>query len=138
MACDLQGTINNTTKVKLSTKIYKISAHPDICEEDFIVGFCGNSSLGLDIADYFQRPDVYKTPPKVRNVGALILTESGRIYTFENPTQWTELVEDYMAIGSGDMVALGALHQGASPEEAIVAASKIDPFTGCGVKSLSF
>lgn len=47
--------------------------------------------------------------------------------------KWIETVnmksEGYLVLGSGKNFALGALYSGASPAEAILAASKLDPFT---------
>ena len=46
--------------------------------------------------------------------------------------------EPTYAIGSGMHYALGALKTGATPKEAVVAASKLDPMTGLGVKVMEF
>jgi len=138
MACDLQITLNGNAKAKCYTKIYKIDAHERHYPEDFIIGLCGSASEAIEVVDYYQRPELYKSLPKTRDTSGLVLTRSGKIYVFDTPNQWMCIAEKFTALGSGGNVALGALLAGASPKNAIIAASKIDPFTGLGTKTLSF
>ena len=139
MCSDLQFTLNGNMKTKGKTKIYKIAPHilhyPD---EEFIVGFCGNASDIIDVADYYYCPENYKQIPRVRNLSGLILTKSGKIYHFDTPGKWLIIDAPFAAMGSGSPVALGALHTGATPKEAVLAASKVDTYTGMGTKVLSF
>jgi ATP-dependent protease HslVU (ClpYQ) peptidase subunit len=55
---------------------------------------------------------------------------------FDNPSSWMKIDEPFFAIGSGSTTALGAMHAGATTAQAIKAATKVDPFTGMGVKTL--
>jgi ATP-dependent protease HslVU (ClpYQ) peptidase subunit len=138
MACDLQLTIQGVVKSKGKTKIFKIKANEMHCPEDFIIGLAGDASASLEVVDFFERPEIYKSPPKVRGVSALILTDTGKIYMFDNPLKWIAINTEYASIGSGAQTALGAMYSGATPKEAIKAAMTVDPFTGMGTKSLKF
>jgi len=139
MVCDLQMTVSQAMKVKCRTKIYKFNPHElHFSIEPFMVGFCGNASEIVDVVDFYSRPEVYSGMPKVRNLSGLVLTESGKIFTFDKPQAWLAVDAPFAAVGSGALTALGALHTGASPKEAVLAAMKVDPFTGMGTKTIKF
>lgn len=138
MACDLQMTLNMTTKTKAKTKIFKIDPHEMHFHEPFIIGFCGSASEIIDVVDFYERPEIYERLPRTKNLSGLVLTESGKIFQFDSPGKWLAVDGPYAAMGSGSNVALGALHMGATPKEAVLAASKVDPFTGMGTKVLRF
>ncbi len=138
MCCDLQFTYGGDVKVKGTTKIYKMSPHVKTYPEPYIIGFCGNTGDMIEVADFYERPDTYTKLPRVKNLSGLVLTESGSIYIFDTPSRWVLTDTLFAAMGSGATVALGALHMNASPEEAVAAASQVDPYTGMGTKTLSF
>lgn len=124
--------------VKTKTKIFKIPAHERHYHEDFLIGFAGTASEIIDIVDFYMNPDLYERMPRTKGLTGLVLTESKKIYMFDTPGKWLAVNTPYCAIGSGLHVALGALSVGASPKEAVIAASKVDPFTGMGTKVISF
>ena len=139
MACDFQFTLSGTAKTKGKTKIYKFDPHElhfDI--EPFIVGFAGAASEIVDIIDFYTRPELYEKMPRTKGLSGLVLTQSGKIFQFDSPSKWLAVEGNFAAIGSGMMTALGALHHGATPKEAVQAAMKVDPFTGMGTKTLKF
>jgi len=69
---------------------------------------------------------------------ALIIDNTtGDLFEFDNG-YLLPIFADYTAIGSGALLALGAMAHGASAEEAVEAASKHDKNTGGPVTSLSF
>ena len=137
MASDLQFTQSNAIKWKGKTKIYKFDPHPDVYNEEFIVGIAGSANDLITVSEFFYNPEAFKRVPKV-NCNGLVLTKSGRIYTFTELDKWLYMDVPFAAVGSGSPAALGALHAGASPKEAVQAAMKVDPFTGLGIKQLSF
>jgi len=137
MAGDLQLSVGDAVKMRGGSKIFKIKAHQMLYEEDFIIGFCGSSAASLDVLDYFSNPEVYKQMPKTKGLQGLVLTQSGNIFIFDSPERWIEVDEEFAAMGSGATFALGAMHSGASPSEAIEAASKCDVWTGFGVTVLT-
>lgn len=138
MACDLQFTLNGVQKTKGKTKIFLIQAHEMHCHEDFLLGFAGAASDIIDVVDYFERPELYKSCPRTKNLSGLILTRSGKIFQWDTPSKWLAVTDQFAAMGSGGPTALGAMHMGATPLEAVRAAMKVDPFTGMGTKRLSF
>ena len=128
-------TLSGTQKTKCASKVFHIKPSDG---EDFYVGFAGDASEIIDVVDFFEHPEVYKRAPKLRNTIGLVLTETGKIFTFQSPTNWVEVKEKYFSIGSGAMPALGAMHVGATPKQAVEAACKLDPFSGMGVKTFNF
>jgi 20S proteasome alpha/beta subunit len=132
MCGDLQYTVNQAIKFKGTPKIFKIKGHELHHPEDFIIGFCGAASDFIDVVDYYYNPESYKKIPNPKSVSGIVLTLTGRLYMFDTPGVWLAVQQPFVSVGSGASVALGALHTGASPKEAILAASKVDPFTGMG------
>jgi hypothetical protein len=68
---------------------------------------------------------------------ALIIDQDGNVFEFDNG-YLTPVYADYTAIGSGAMLALGAMAHGASAVEAVIAAALHDKNSGGPVTSLSF
>lgn len=137
MACDLQMTEGNM-KWKCKTKIYKCPAHPNTYpHSDFLVGFAGSLGDIISVADYFCLPDVIK-PPKVGKMAGVVLTKDKKIFLFDSYREWIEVSDPFAACGSGTYHAMGAMDNGATPRKAIKTASKFDPYTGMGIKVLSF
>lgn len=128
-------------KTKVGAKIYYIPANDLIYPDgDFIIGFAGQLDIGLELADFMRYPETYTRAPRVPrgSLTALILTDKGKLFQFTNPGKWIEIRDKYFAIGSGALAAMGAFHAGASAKEAVIAASKVDPFTGMGTKVMTF
>lgn len=69
-------------------------------------------------------------PPETQEVDALVLTKDGRILMFNQHHMFFELEDEFAAIGSGGAAALGAMHAGATPRQAIQIAGLVDPATG--------
>lgn len=134
IACDLQLTLDGSHKFKGASKIFKFQPHELHYKEPFYIGFAGSSSEMIDVVDWYNHPELYPAFPKIRKLLGLVLTESGKIFYFNHPAKWIACKDGVAAMGSGASIALGALHTGASPKEAVVAASKVDPFTGMGTK----
>jgi ATP-dependent protease HslVU (ClpYQ) peptidase subunit len=139
MACDLQFTQSNGLKVKAKTKIYKFHATPGVYEEsDFLVGFAGTSGSIIQVMHFFADPVNFK-PPRVRDLQGLVLTEKGQIFSFfADYTNWLEVNEPFGVIGTGGSFALGAMHAGCDPYEAVKIAAAHDAYTGMGFKRLKF
>lgn len=102
------------------------------------MGYAGDLDAVPDILTFLSDITGVSKVPRVKTVECVVLTEDKKIFTFINPTKWIQVDEPYYAIGSGMQYALGALSTGHSPEEAVKAASKLDPLTGCGVKVMEF
>jgi ATP-dependent protease HslVU (ClpYQ) peptidase subunit len=139
MACDLCFTQNGAITWKGKTKIYKFKAHPDtypVCE--FIIGFAGTANDIITAVEFFNNPDDFKKVPPIKGLTGLVLTQQKDIYMFNELGKWIGVDEPYASIGSGSPFALGAMAAGSTPKEAVKAATARDPYTGLGIKTLSF
>lgn len=67
---------------------------------------------------------------KVGDVSALLLSAEGNIFYFDGEAQSYKVTDKFMAIGSGANAAMGAMHMGATPAQAVKIASKVDTYTG--------
>lgn len=135
---DLQYTNNNTGgKWKGKTKVYRFDS-TELYSEPFFVGFSGSANDVISIVHYWSNPEAFgNKPPKVSGCAGLVLTQSGDIFLFDHYAKWLRVDQPYMAIGSGQSYALGAMAAGKSPREAIRIASKHDSYTGMGIKGYS-
>lgn len=111
--------------------------NPSLYDKKFIVGYCGDLDAVPDMLEYLDDITGKTKPPRAK-LECVILTEDHKIFTFVNPSKWILVDEPCYAIGSGMHYALGAMKSGASPKEAVVAASKLDPHTGLGVKIMEY
>lgn len=68
----------------------------------------------------------------------LALTEDGRIFSYGTRLYPYEIRAPFFAVGSGARLALGAMAKGASAEEAVKIAARLDGYTGGKVHTLSF
>jgi len=139
MACDLQGTMGQQQKMKMDTKIHRIPASELIYPDgEFILGLAGQADVCIELADFFKYPETYARAPRIRqgDIIGLILTEKKQLFMFTHPSKWLAVKDPFYAIGSGALTALGALHAGSDPLTAVKAASKVDPFTGMGFKTM--
>lgn len=135
IACDQQATHSSGYKLKVQTKVHWFH-NPQIYPKPFFLGFAGSLEDAHSIIEWFANP--IGKPPKTRYNEYIILTEDKKIFTFANPLSWVEIVEPFYSIGTGAAYALGALHAGKTPKEAVNIAIKCDPSTGMGTKSFSF
>lgn len=139
MAGDLCYTQNGMVQWKGKTKIYKFNAHPDTYpHSDFMVGFAGTANDIITAVEFFSMPDNFKKVPNIKGLTGLVLTAQEDIFMFNDLGRWLGVNEPYASIGSGSPFALGAMAAGATPKEAVKAATARDPFTGLGIKVLKF
>jgi ATP-dependent protease HslVU (ClpYQ) peptidase subunit len=107
-----------TTKVHSMKKVWRISGH--------LVGLAGD----VDAINAFKKwfaagADVEKYPiEKKQQLAVIVVTPEGKVFTYEDrdPIPLEIIDGEYVAVGSGADVALGAMHAGASAPEAIKAA----------------
>lgn len=96
---------------------------------DTIVGLAGESSAGLDFLKWYSNQRYGDDPPKIGNAHVIVLKRDG-LYEVEGHGHLVKINEPFYAIGSGAKAALGAMHMGARPVEAVEIACKIDPYCG--------
>lgn len=138
IACDRMVTYGGQYKFRAKTKIRLLEPN-DIFKEPAYIGWSGALEPAHSILEWLHNPT--GRPPKTNNnCNFLLLTQKGRIFTFQspNPANWVEVDEPFFAIGSGTPTAIGAMVAGADPKGAIEAASKVDIYTGMGVKVYEF
>jgi len=104
-----------------ATKVFK---HKGAC-----IGIAGSYIECMEFVRWWKA-GAKDEPPEMQEVDALVLTKDGRILMFNQHTAFFELEDEFAAIGSGGAAALGAMHHGASPKEAIIIAGRVDPSTG--------
>lgn len=137
IACDLQATHQSGFKFRVKSKVFRFE-NPLFYPKPFYVGYAGDLDQVAELLPYLENTDIAAKRPKVKSVEFVVLTEDKKIYTFIDPHKWILVDEPYYAIGSGMCFAMGAFKMGATPKEAVQAASKCDPNSGLGVKVFSF
>ena len=93
-----------------------------------IIGCAGdNESIEAFIKWYGSK----KKKPKFKedSFDALVVTSNG-VYTYDETCARDLVLGPWHAIGSGGGAALGALHMGATLEEAVKVACKVDKYSG--------
>ena len=75
--------------------------------------------------------------PKDTDFEALVLTTKGELFAYDETLSRDKLTGDFYAIGSGGSAALGALHAGASLEQAVTIACLVDPHSGLPLQVLT-
>jgi hypothetical protein len=95
-----------------------------------IIGTAGGFDMGEAFMKWYgtkkKKPSGFG---KGADFEALVLTEKG-LYHFDEFLCGGLVEQPFFAVGSGAQAALGALHMGATPEQAILVACKVDSMTG--------
>jgi ATP-dependent protease HslVU (ClpYQ) peptidase subunit len=134
LAADTQVTRTNGIIDGNSHKIFRLGCGG-------VIGLAGRLSLFSTIKDIVKAKgegfeiaqedaDRYIQHNKDENIEALIISKDGKIFNLENDMSIFAIDCDYAAIGTGALIALGALSVGASAIQAIDAAKRHDAFTG--------
>ncbi len=102
-------------------KLYKKSGH--------IIGFCGDVAQALVFVDWFFNQKKNRRPDLASETGweALVLNKDG-VTTWERSLRPIPMDDEFYAIGSGSMLAMGAMEHGASASQAVAIACKRDPY----------
>lgn len=95
-----------------------------------IIGTAGSCDLGETFMKWYgskrKKPAGFG---KDADFEALVLTETG-LYHYDEYLSGGRVLQPFFAIGSGAHAALGALHMGASAEDAVRIACRIDVMSG--------
>jgi len=129
MAADRQVTMGDTS-VGDAVKVVRIKG--------VLAGFSGNMALGQKFLDWVSR-GMAGEPPGMKmgdSTAQGIVAACGRILTWDHEG-WDRLTADYYAIGSGRLIALGAMAVGASAEDAVRAAIRHDVYSSGAVLALA-
>jgi ATP-dependent protease HslVU (ClpYQ) peptidase subunit len=100
-----------------------------------------SSFVGAEIVDWLtsrcslrSKPNLVDTNPDHRTT-VLIVDMDRRVYLMdERCGPWVEILGEFVAIGSGSGIAIGAMAAGASAVEAVAIAAKYDENTGLPVE----
>ena len=97
--------------------------------------FCGNLHHVHRCKWWLALP--LNDPPELDEDSALIvIRRDGAIMAWEK-AGWVEFDAPFYAWGTGDMIAMGAMHAGATAEMAVQIAANLDPFTGGKIHALT-
>lgn len=134
-------TTRGNTSVKGIAKLFK--------SDSVLVGICGSlhdipkfskwiletSDKCDSVADFY----LHGSPLDGNDdTEALIADHYGNCWFMHPSGNVFQYDKEYAAAGSGDYFALGALHMGATAEEAVAASIELDLYTGGNIKSISF
>lgn len=113
-----------------SNKLFRVGAS--------ILGISGHVVDNLLFIDWFKNGANRDNSPKFsgdNTFDVLELSPDG-LFAWDDTLMRIEVTDPFMAVGSGYMAALAALHLGASPEVAIETACKVDRMSGGPVQVL--
>lgn len=97
-------------------------------KDGFLAGASGENDFCLKFLSWVDTKRRAK-PPKIDDNSGLMITSDGEVRYYSD--YGYDIVEDeYIAIGSGQQIALGALYMGATAEEAV--AASIKHISNCG------
>lgn len=126
MAADRRGTSNPVFK---TTKIFRVHGS--------LIGVSGNLEQALRFVEWRRTPESKPTFSEGASLEVLELSPDGTI-TWWGPEMVGVVIEnDFYAVGSGAMAALGAMSMGATPKQAVAIASVWDAATGPEVQTMT-
>jgi ATP-dependent protease HslVU (ClpYQ) peptidase subunit len=128
-AADKQSTCGS--RKATVTKVWKIT--PKGRKGSVLLGVCGNVVDGLLVKEWVEAGMPVDDKPVIEDVGAIVVTPTGRILELDNSVVPIEIEDSFIAIGSGGNYAMGAMAAGKSAVEAVEIAGRFDPYTGRGV-----
>lgn len=99
-----------------------------------VLGFAGSQTEGMRFVEWYANKS--GDAPALDSAEVIILKHNGCIEYWDSSLTPTRVKKKFTAIGSGASCALGAMHAGATPEQAVKIACKVDTSTGGPVKCL--
>lgn len=93
-----------------------------------LLGIAGTYDDCMQFVEWFKGGGHGKV--KLDDVSAIMLRPNGHMLYFDGSSHPYRIRDKFTAIGSGSSAALGAMHMGASPKQAVAVASKVDSYTG--------
>lgn len=94
-----------------------------------ILGVAGSAEHAVMFAHWYDSGADLSDRPKDLDIGALVLDSNG-IFRYEGNCYPYEILDEFAAVGSGADAAIAAMYMGATPEEAVEVACKVDLHTG--------
>lgn len=141
LAADSQTTVNTEaggSRKHRCEKLYRKTIKQGRKSFDVIIATAGESSPSLLFVEWYGSGD--PMPKMLETHGGdftcLILAPHG-LYEVDMMCCPERVLDRFYAIGSGSKAALGAMHMGASARQAVEIASKIDPYTGGPITTMT-
>lgn len=136
MAGDSRAYSGNFVVIGNKVKVFKI--------DDRLIGVSA-SQVGLpeEVLDWFRGgmignlEDIIKIDENCM-FQILSVDQHGAASYYNKSMHPANVMAEYYAIGSGDTYALGALAQGATAKEAVLAASQFDSYTNDDIHTIKF
>ena len=125
------------TSVALCEKLFR----KRVGKREVIIATSGGSYLGMVFVDWFG--DIPREPPSILRDAHLdedftvLVLDRGKVYTANHLCRLVEVIEPFIAIGSGRKAAMAAMHCGRSAREAVAIACKVDPYTAPPIKTMA-
>lgn len=103
-----------------------------------LLATCGYSGMSDPFAEWVNAGEPADNLPRLppdTDFSALVLYPDEQVFTFDGRFMRQRVKADFYALGSGEAFALGAMHAGASAEDAIKAACEFDAWSRGPVQS---
>lgn len=126
MAADRRGTSNPVFKM---TKLFRVGGS--------IIGVAGNVEQALRFVEWRRTPESKPTFAEASSIEVLELTADGRLLWWGAEMVGVPIENEFYAIGTGAMAAMGAMSMGASPKRAVAVAALWDAATGPDVQVMT-
>ena len=105
-----------------------------VSKKGAILATCGDTELGVLFYQWWGTRRKKPEFPEKADFEAVVLDKNGKLWHYDETLTPAEILEPFFSIGTGAHAALGALHAGASPEQAVEIACKIDNNSGLPVQ----
>lgn len=133
MAADSRAYAGFNAPLGRKTKIRRL-------EDGTLVG-CSSNQVGFGeaVLDWYTRGAKPDDVPKATEINlALLVVKPGgeAFYAYDGFNLSGPMTGDFFAVGSGALVAQGAMHYGATAERAVEIACKVDVWSGLPVITL--
>lgn len=95
-------------------------------------GAAGNASAVHAFLAWVKQPDPLASDPPAGEYSGVLVMPEGHYFLYENGAPVGDSISSSLptALGSGAIAALGAMRAGASPHQAVIAATKTDIYSG--------
>lgn len=121
-------------------KLYRAKSKVDPVKGDVIVATAGHSAASLLFLDWLEiggEPRLHERGVDENTEFECLVVHKSGVWVADRLCRLEKLEEDFWAAGSGRQAALGAMHAGKGAMDAVRIATRIDPFSGGRVVSMS-
>ena len=118
-----------------STKVFRFYSWGEL----HLVGFTGQEGYCRQVLNWLQEKEAKPVylDKDTEHYQCALLVRNGVIYTLNNALDLIPTDEEYFAIGAGQEIAWGALHAGATAEEAVMIVQHRSNYAAFGATKVS-